>query len=205
MSWSDLAEFLEDAVTVETAPRTLSVGVSEQRPTQAQGQPGQVSQRVLLMIPSGDLLDPPLRLVVRGRELRVIGTQAPPFMDAPSLVTCERVSADLPDEVSIIEESGTPIFDVSTGEYVASVTILWTGPAHVVSGLPSTVDSAGEDSPLDKVTITLPLAAPYVDDLRVEVSASRVPGLVGANFRLSGEVLDSGASLRRVIGYRQGV
>lgn len=205
MSWSDLAEFLEEISTVETVPRLLQVGVSEARPSEAQqGIPGQTSQRVSLMIPSGDLLDPPLRLVVRGREVRVIGTQAPPFMGAPSLVTCERVNPDLPDEVTITEATGPPVLDVETGLYVAPVATLWSGPAYVTSGVPATVDVSGEVSPLDKVTIVIPPVAPYRADLRVEVTISRAPGLVGARFKLSGEVLDSGAALRRVVGYRQG-
>lgn len=205
MSWADLAD-MEPAQILGVVPREVQVGVSEHQPSQTTtDSPGQTSQRVMLLVPSGERLDPPLRVVVRGAELRVMGTQSAPFVGAPSLVTCERVNPDLPDEVSLIEVTGPPVLDVVSGLYVAATATLWSGPAHVVSGVPSTVDAAGEDAPLDRVTATLPLAAPYKAGLSVDVTTSRTPGMVGAIFKLSGEVLDSGASLRRVIGYRQGV
>lgn len=186
-------------------PLALRAGVAEAAPSQSMEVDGETRQRITLMLPSGEYLAPPMRLMVRGDMVRVLGTQRAAFKGAPSLVTCERVNPDLPDEVSLIEVTGPPVLDVTSGLYVAATVTLWSGPAHVVSGVPATVDAAGEDAPLDRVTVTLPMAAPYRAGLSVDVTTSRTPGLVGATFKLSGEVLDSGASLRRVIGYRQGV
>jgi len=205
VSWADLVE-LEDAQILGDVPRTVQVGVSEHAPTQTTADsPGRTTQSVMLMVVDGERLDPPLRLLVRGSELRVLGTQVAPFTDGPSLVTCERVNPDLPDEVVVVEETGPAVLDVTDAVYVTPTATLWAGAAHIVSGVPSVVDSGGEDMPLDKVTITMPQDAPYREGLRVDVTTSRTPGLVGASFKLSGEILDSATTLRRVVGYRPGV
>lgn len=204
MSWADLAD-MENVQVLDGGSRVIQAGVLESAPSQAEvSSPGQVSQQVTLLLPSGERLNPPLRLMVDGSELRVVGTQAAPFPDAPSLVTCERINPNLPDEVTITEETGSAVLDVDTGLYVTPASPIWSGAAHVVSGVPGVVEAGGEDAPLDKVTITVPLSAPYGDGFRMQVTSSRAPGLQGAAFKLSGEVLDSTASLRRMVGYRQG-
>lgn len=193
---------LED-VTVVGEDRVIRASVSESRPSGRQAERGSSSQRITLLIPTGEHLAPPTRLTVRGRVVRVVGTQAPPFAAEPSLVTCELVTLDLPDTVQIVAP-GARVLDKATGRFVTASTVEWTGAAHVASGLPSAVDVAGEESTLDKVTITLPLDAPSTNDREVHVVTARTPALVGAVFRVSGEVLDSSADARRVIGYRQG-
>lgn len=196
---------LEPAVVVGSNPLvTLSVGVAELTPSEAsERDSGQTRQSVALMLPTRARLDPPTRLLVRGDELRVLGTQVGAFPDAPSVVTCERVNPNLPDRVRLVSV-GARTLDPVTALYTEVTTQVWTGDAHVVSGVPSTVDLEGEDAPLDRVTVTVPLSAPYAEGLRVEVTDSRVPGLVGRHFTASGEVLDSDAALRRFIAYRPG-
>lgn len=183
--------------------RMISAAVSERRPTPtATG--GTIPQRVMLLVPTGDRLTPPTRVRVRGAVLRVLGTQVSPFALEPSLVTCERANLDLPDEVDIVGP-GAKTLDETTGRFTQADTLLWSGQAHVVSGTPPTLDVGGEDAPLDRVTITLPLEAPYTVGHHVVVTTARTPGLAGARFALSGEALDSAADVRRVIGYRPGV
>ena len=193
---------LED-VEVLGEGRIVSAAVSERRPTPTV-MGGTIPQRFQLLLPSGERLDPPVRVAVRGLMLRVLGTQAPPFAGEPSLVTCERALLDLPDTVNIVAP-GTRAMNTATGRFAEGGTAPWSGAAHVASGAPAAIDVAGEDAPLDRVTVTLPLDAPYAAGHEVHVASSRTPGLSGAVFRLSGEVLDSTADARRVIGYRLGV
>lgn len=194
----------EQATVADSDPLvTLQVAVAELAPSQTMEAGGQTSQNVALLLPSRERLDPPTRLLLRDSELRVLGTQIPPWSDAPAVVTCERVNPDLPDLVTVLDVTGRALDD-ETGRYVDIKTTLWSGSAHIVSGLPATVEAAGESAPLDKVTITLPLDAPYREGLRVHVDSARTPGVSGGDFGMSGEVLDSSAALRRVIGYRLG-
>ena len=195
---------IEQATVVGSDPaETLGVAVSEHAPTVTGDTGGQTAQRIKLLLPSGERLDPPLRLLLRGSELRVIGTQAPPLPGLPSIVTCERVNADLPDSIQIVE-LGDKILNEETGRLEATETVHWAGFAHIASGVPATVQAAGEDAPLDKVTITLPLAATVREGLKVRVVEARTPGIAGDDFTMSGEVLDSTGALRRVIAYRLG-
>ena len=137
--------------------------------------------------------------------MRVLGTQAPPWPGEPSLVSCELVNLDLPDSVQIMDP-GARVLDPVTGRFTeATSEPLWSGAAHVESGVPPTLDVAGEVTPADRVTITLPVEAPYAAGRVLHVVTARTPGLASARFTLSGEVLDSSAGLRRVIGHRLGV
>lgn len=196
---------LEPAVVVGSDPLvTMRVGVAELTPSEvSQRDTGQTRQSVSLLLPTRERLDPPTRLMVRGKELRVLGTQVGAWPTAPSVVTCERVNANLPDLLRIVSV-GDRVLDPETARYTETETTLWEGAGHVVSGIPSTVDLAGEDAPLDRVTVTVPLAAPYAVGLRLEVVEARTPGLTGRHFTASGEVLDSDAELRRFIAYRPG-
>lgn len=200
MNWGEAA----GAESVEiVGGGTMRAGVLEGDPRAAVGKPGQTAQRVQLLALDGRRLDPPARLVVRGSVVRVLGTQVPPWPGEPSIVTCERVNPNLPDRVRLVSV-GARTLDPVTALYTEVTTQVWTGDAHVVSGVPSTVDLEGEDAPLDRVTVTVPLSAPYAEGLRVEVTDSRVPGLTGRHFTASGEVLDSDAALRRFVAYRPG-
>lgn len=95
--------------------------------------------------------------------------------------------------------------NTATGRFAEGGTALWSAAAmSLLARLPLS-DVAGEDAPLDRVTaVTLPLDAPYAAG---HEGACRVVAhlMSGAVFRLSGEVLDSTADARRVIGYRLGV
>ena len=193
---------LEAVVIVNGA--TIQAAVMESAPSAAEGDPGQTTQKVTLLLPDGSRLDPPVRVEARGAELRVLGTQTPPWPGAPSLVTCERVNLDLPDAVTI-RNPGARVLNTATGRFDATPATLWSGMGNVVSGVPATITAEGETAPLDRVTITLPLAAPYAENLEAVVTAARTPALSGAVFRLSGEVVDSTSMARRVIGYRLGV
>ena len=199
MAWA--GAILEDVAVVDGA--TIQAAVMEDAPQEVAGTPGETVQRVTLLLPDGSRLSPPTRVLVRGAEVRVLGTQTPPWPGAPSLVACERVNLDLPDALSVVDP-GTRTLDQETGRYAATAATLWSGYGHVSSGTPATVNTEGESAPLDRVTIALPLGASYSAGLEVHVSESRTPGLSGAVFRLSGEVLDSTAAVRRVIGYRPG-
>ena len=195
---------MESAVVVGSVPATtVQVAVSEHAPTVAGDRGGQTVQRVKLLLYSGERLSPPMRLLLRGAELRIIGTQAPPFGGLPAIVTCERVNPDLPDRVTIVE-LGPQVLNETTGRLEATETTRWSGAAHIASGVPTMVESAGEDAPLDRVTVTLPLDAPAAEGLRVRVTDARTPGMAGDDFTISGEVLESTAALRRVVAYRSG-
>lgn len=194
-----------EVVEVLGEGRTVLASVSEHRPSQsAVGAPGQTLQRVMLLLPSGERLQPPVRIVARGLTMRVLGSQVGPVSGEPSIVTCELVNLDLPDSVQV-SLPGARALDKATGRFVQSSAPLWAGEAHISSSAPAVADVAGEEAPVDRVTITLPLDAPYAAGHEVFVTATRAPGLGGAVFRLSGEVLDSTAATRRVIGYRPGV
>lgn len=190
-----------ETVTVDDGS-TFLAGVAEDVPAQNE-MTGWTTQRVTLMSQDAVVLDPPTRVEVRGQGMRVLGTQLSPFTTW-SLINCERVNLDLPDTVEI-GAAVARVMDPVTGLFPDGFTVAWSGSAHIVSGVPETVDMAGEDAPRDRVTITLPLDAPYATGLEVRVTESRTPGLTGAVFTLSGEVLDSTADARRVIGYRPGV
>ena len=178
--------------------------ISERAPS-AQSAGGATAQRVMLLVPSGERLAPPALLEARGVRLRVLGTQAPPWPGEPSLVSCELVNPDLPDSVQIVDP-GARVLDPATGRFTEAASgPLWSGMAHVESGVPPTLDVAGEVTPADRVTITLPVEAPYAAGRVLHVVTARTPGLASARFALSGEVLDSSAGLRRVIGHRLGV
>lgn len=195
-----------DPVLSETVTRgdgtPLSALVSEHAPSAQAGSTGQTMQRIKLLVSGALSLLPPERITVRGVEVRVLGTQAPPMPGEAAIVTCERVNPDLPDDIKIIrlEEAGS--LDDETGRFAPVEEELWEGAAHVVSGVPATVESAGADAPLDKVTVTTPLSAPYAAGLHIRIATTRTPGIPGADFVMSGEVLDSTADLRRVIAYR---
>lgn len=195
----------EEAVVAGSDPLvTLQVAIAELAPSQTVEAGGQTNQSVSLLLPSRERLVPPVRLLVRGDELRVLGTQIPAFPSAPAVVTCERVNPDLSDAVLIVAP-GQKVLDDETGRFIETEEQLWSGMAHISSGTPATVEAAGEGAPLDKVTITLPLDAPAREGLRVRPVSSRTPGVMGGDFGISGEVLDSSASLRKVVGYRLGV
>lgn len=201
MTWAGLADV--EPITLVGSGLVLHMGVSEHAPTSQAATDGQTMQRFKLLSLDGERLVPPARVVVRDSEMRVLGTQAPPWAGAPSIVTCELVNPDLPDDVSILGPASKDLDDV-TGRFTDNDTARWSGAAHVVTGVPATVESAGVDTPLDKATITLPLEAPYAEGLRVRIVTSRTPGVPGRDFVMSGEVLDSSASLRRVVCYRSG-
>lgn len=190
-----------EPVTVVDDGTVLQMGVSEHAPSSQAGTPGQTMQRFQLLLPTRERLTPPTRLQVRGLELRVLGTQVAPWPDAPSIVTCELVNPDLPDDAQLIR-TGDEVLDDTTGRFIAAETVLWSGGVHINSGVPATVEAAGVDAPLDKVTITMPLIAPYEAGLIVRVTSGRTPGVGGVDYRISGEVLDSSAALRRVVAYR---
>lgn len=195
---------IEQAVVVGSdPPMRLVVSVSEHAPSASLSTSGQTTQRVKLLLFSGVRVDPPTRLELRGGDLRVIGTQVAPFPALPSIITCERINPDLPDDV-IILDLGDGTLNDETGRLEVSESPLWSGAAHISSGVPATVEAAGESAPLDKVTVTLPLDAPIREGVAIRVTQSRTPGIPGDDFIVSGEVLDSSGSLRRVIAYRSG-
>lgn len=200
--WSEIAG-LEPVTVLGVEPVEMQAGVLEGDPRETVGRAGQTSQRVQLLVPSGARLDPPARLLVRGVELRVLGTKVPPWPGEPSIVACERVNVNLPDLLQLVSV-GERELDPVSAQYVEVETVEWEGFGHVVSGVPPTVDLAGEDAPLDRVTVSVPLSAPYAAGLRVKVAQSRTPGLSGRYFTASGEVLDSDAELRRFVAYRPG-
>lgn len=178
--------------------------VSERAPSAATGRGGETVQVVKLLVPDGRRIDPPARLLVRGAEVRVLGTQAPPVPGGESLVTCERVNPDLPDDGSLVR-AGAPVLDDGTGRLVVVETVLWSGPVHVASGVPSAVEAGGESGPLDKVTVTLPMSAPVANGDVLRVTLSRNPAVAAGDYRVEGEVLDSSSALRRVVAYRLGM
>ena len=163
---------------------------------------GQTTQRVTLLLPNTQRLNPPTRLrLPDGTEVRVLGSQLGPSWDSTTLVTCERVNPDLPDEVSIGSLSRGQ-FDADTNKHAEVFSEHWRGEANITGTDPGVVDSAGERAPLDEVTITLPLTATVEPDLIVEVLASRHPSVRGYRYRMGGEIDSSTADLRRVIAYR---
>lgn len=192
-----------EPATVVGSSTVLDVAVAEASPSEARETGGELTQRISLLVPSRARLLPPARIVVRGDEMRVLGTQISPWPDAPSVVTCERINPDLPDDVTVLEVTGEALND-ETGRIEQTTAPLWSGAAHITSGVPATVEAAGEDAPLEKVTITLPLAAPVKEGYRVRVVTARTPGVTGDDFEISGELLDSSGVLRRVVGYRLG-
>lgn len=190
-----------EPVQVVGSDVVLQLGVSERAPQQAQSG-GQTVQRLQLLSPAGTRIAPPARLVVRGREVRVLGVQSPPYPGGMSLITVEQVNPDLPDGITILQIDGEALDD-ATGLLVRGGTELWQGPGHVGSGEPATADAGGVAEPVDKITLTVPLEAPYRKNLVVRV-VGRTPGMAGHDWVMSGEVLDSSASLRKIVCYRYG-
>ena len=124
---------MESALVVGSVPATtVQVAVSEHAPTVAGDRGGQTVQRVKLLLYSGERLSPPMRLLLRGAELRIIGTQVPPFGGLPAIVTCERINPDLPDLVIIIEV-GEQVLNESTGRLEAAETPRWSGATSVMT------------------------------------------------------------------------
>lgn len=200
MTWADPT--LLETVTVVGPGTPLAAMVSERAPGRRDDDHGQTGQTISLLLPSGEQLDPPMRLLVRGRELRVLGTQQPPMPGEPSLVTCERVNLDLPDEVRVGTRTRGELNRV-TNKYDWIFTQLWSGPANVEGAAPTLRDVGGERAPVDRVEIALPLDAAVRSGLVVEVLSARHPSLAGARYAMAGEVDSSTSALRRVVAYRQ--
>lgn len=179
----------------------LRGGVSEAPPAMSRDLPGRTLQRVTLLLPDEARLTPPARVIVRGMEMRILGTQMPPEPGAGSLVTCELVNPDLPDLIAIGSlERGE--YDSETGTYPDIFTKAWEGPANIEGGTPAVIDSGGERAPLDRVEISLPLAAPVTVGCIVKVLYARHPSVAGGVYTTAGEVDSSTSSLRTVIAYR---
>lgn len=190
-----------EPVQVVGTDEILQLGVSERAPRQAQTG-GQTTQRLQLLAPDGLRLLPPVRLLVRGCEVRVLGAQSPPYPGGMSLITVEQVNPDLPDGITILQVDGESLND-STGLLTRAESVLWQGAGHVSSGEPAAAEVGGVTEPVDKATLTVPLAAPCIKGLVVRVDG-RTPGTAGHDWVMSGEVLDSSASLRRIVCYRYG-
>jgi hypothetical protein len=180
---------------------TFHAAVSERAVSEQAGRPGETGQRVMLAVYPARRIDPPTRLVVRGREVRVLGTQMPPWPDEPALVNCVVATPALPDD-AVITDAPSDVLDVATGRLGVEGAVRWSGAVHVSSPAPATVEAAGEDAPLNRAVITLPLDAVYAPDMVLRVTGSRAPALIGARFVLSGELLDSDGEVRRIVGYR---
>ena len=198
MTWDLAPAYL--TATVMGGAGSYQVGVYERPPERSATEGATVTQPVRLLLPSGEVLAPPLRLMVDGMQLRVLGTQMAPIPGAPSLVSCVLVNPNLPDSGHLIR-MGDPVDNPATNTLDRAETVIWSGDVHVSSGLPASVVTAGESLPLDKATIGLPITAPYEADLLLRVTSSTQPAVLG-DYKLSGELLDSDATVRRVIGYR---
>lgn len=191
----DDLELIRDAVT----GAQFRAAVNESRPRELRGR---TEQRVTLLLPGRTRLNPPTRLILPdGENVRVLGSQLGPSWDQTTLVTCTRVNPDLPDEVTI-SEAGERKLDVDTNRMVESLTELWRGEANINGDDPRVVDAAGERAPLDEVAITLPLGAPVKPGLIINVVSARHPSVLGARYRMAGEVDSSISDLRQVIAHR---
>lgn len=199
--WGEIAG-TEPAQIVGTED-ALEVGVLEGDPRETAGKPGQTSQRVQLLIPDARRLDPPMRLMVRGVEVRVLGSKMPPWPGEPSITICERVNPDFPDELVLYRV--TEAFDPETNRTEQAETEVWTGSGHVASGDPRLVETAEERAPLDRVVITCNtgLTGVELDDLWARVTHSVNPAVTGV-YKLTGESLDSSSRQRRFVAERKG-
>lgn len=194
---------LETVQILGAEPREILAGVTDGSPAQTKSLPGQTDQVVTLLVNPDEQLWPPARVRVRGRECRVLGSQSVPWAGVGALITCEQVNPDLPDLVRISRRTKDEL-DVSTGRIQHVDEPVWSGPAHIVTGVPWVVESGGEETALDKATITLPNEAPYESGFVLRVTDARTPALVDVELTLMGEVLDSASDLYRVVGYRKG-
>lgn len=201
MMW-DIADGLEVAEIVGT-DRTLMVAVAERPASTAVGRSGVTEQRVELLLPEAERIVPPARLLVRDLELRVLGTQMPPWQDAPALITCQLVNPDLPDDVTFYRVVSE--FDPEANRHVDEESAVWSGACHVASGDPRLIDTAGELAPLERVTITCitPVVGVDLTGLWARVTHAVNPAVAG-DYKLVGEALDSTSRLRRFVAERKG-
>lgn len=172
--------------------------IHEDAPTDEEGE---TKQRVTILLDQQRRLSPPTRLrLPDGAEVRVLGSQIGPRWDPTTLVTCERVNADLPDAVEL--HRCTETFDEVKNQIGVTTELLWSGSAHIIGPDPQIIETAGERAPLDRVQVKLPLGAPIADGLLLHVVGSRHPSLSDASYQLAGEVDSSTAALRTVRAYR---
>lgn len=197
--------FASELVEILGEGRRIDALVSERAPTLNAVTQGETRQLVKLLLPSGELLHPPMRVAIRGAVARVLGTQQAPVVGEPSLVTCRRVHADLPDAILIYRK--TTEFDRATNRDRVTEVGVWSGEAHVASGDPRAVAVAGEQVALNAVTVTLPMDVASMDlsGCWVRVLASPSASTLGVKARYVGDVLDSSSALRRIVAHREGV
>lgn len=183
---------------------TFNAGVSESRPSEAAGFPGQTTQRIMLLLPGEARLQPPTRLRVRGLVVRVLGTQMPPEPGGGTLVTCQLVNPDLPDIIMIFRKDTT--FDRVTNKNVVVEVPIWTGDAHLISGDPRVGAVGGELAPASDVTVTIPgHVTADLDDAWLRVTSAVAPALRGLELKIAGEITDSTSPFRRLIARGKGV
>lgn len=190
---------LETAEVVGSPDVTYAVAVSESAPTAQVGRSGEVAQRVTLLLPDAKRLTPPMRLRVRGLDLRVRATQMPPWPGEPALVTCELVNPDLPDEAVVFTIAKG--FNPEDNTVARAETSLWTGAVAIDASDPRLAVTAGELAPVGRATINTDMPASVdLNDAWLRILASPTPALVGTTYKLVGETSDSSTSMRRVIG-----